>query len=89
MNDDAPIRPSTETNVLLGRLEAKVDAFKDEQAASRGEMVGLRSDITTLSADVAVLKSQQRRPTPWWSVAAGIGAIAAVIVAVLPYLHTT
>jgi len=83
MTEEAPLRPSTETNVLLGRLEAKVDSVKEEQGASRQELSTMRSELAIVQADVAVLKAQQKPGSTWWQVVgglAGIGALVTVIV---------
>jgi hypothetical protein len=62
------IRPSTETNLLLGQLMAKVDALSP-----------LAQAVAELKADVAVLKAQQAPRAPWWAVVGGISGILAVI----------
>lgn len=69
-DDPQPIRPGTETNLILGRLEAKVDALTEEQRISRGEAAGIRTDISGLKADVAVLKAERIPKTNGWSKAA-------------------
>lgn len=64
--EDTPsIRPSTETNVLLGRLEAKVDNLVSE-------VPSLRVELATLSTKVAVLEARQAPKTPWYSIVGGI-----------------
>lgn len=90
MTEEAPLRPSTETNVLLGRLEAKVDAVKEEQGASRQELSTMRSELAVVQADVAVLKAQQGPRMSWTAVAAGLGSIVTTIsvVAALIILFT-
>lgn len=60
-----PIRPSTETNVLLGRLEAKVDNLVSE-------VPSLRVELAALSTKVAVLEARQAPKTPWYSIVGGI-----------------
>lgn len=67
-DEHQPIRPSTETNVLLGRLEAKVDL-----------LMPLSMQFADLKSEVAVLKSQQKPTAPWWSVVAGLSGVVAMI----------
>lgn len=79
VTEEAPLRPSTETNVLLGQLIAKVDAL-----STLGQIV------SDLKADVAVLKSQQGPRMSWATVAAGLGSIVTTVsvVAALIILFT-
>lgn len=65
MSDEPPIRPSTETNVLLGRLEAKVDGLV-------AEVPSLRVELAALATKVAVLEAKQAPRTPWYSIVGGI-----------------
>lgn len=71
-DENPPIRPSTETNVLLGRLEAKVDNLTAEQASGRTEFAGLRAELAILSTKVAVIEAKQAPKTPWYSLVGGI-----------------
>jgi hypothetical protein len=78
MSDETPpVRQVTETNVLLGRLEAKVDNLTDEQRITRGESAAIRTELSELKADVAVLKSERIPRTTGWSKAAVFAAIPA------------
>lgn len=80
---EQPLRPATETNLILGQLLAKVDAVATEQTASRTEVSALRTEVADVKADVAVLKSQQKPGVSWWQAVsgfAGVGALITVIV---------
>jgi hypothetical protein len=75
MTDDPPVRQQTETNVLLGRLEAKVDNLTDEQRITRGEFASIRTELSEVKSDVAVLKAERPAKTTGWSKAAVFASI--------------
>lgn len=87
MTEETPVRPSTETNVLLGRLEAKVDNLTEEQRFTRTEFTAIRTELTEVKSDVAVLKAERPARTTAWSKAAvflGIpGSIAAAVALII------
>lgn len=88
MTDEAPVRPSTETNVLLGRLEAKVDNLTEEQRFSRTEFASVRTELAEVKADVAVLKSKQGGLRSGLTVATALVAVAAFTLTILDRLYT-
>lgn len=91
---DAPMKPQDTVIYLLGELKGQVvslqgsvDSSQASQAsinaAIQTEQVALRNEVSMVKQDVSVLKSQQQPRAPWWSVAAGLGAIGALIVVIV------
>lgn len=87
------MKPADQTIYLLGELSGKLGSLQQSvetattaqsqinttTEASLGE---LRRGLGELATSVAVIASQQKKPTPWWSIAsgaAGVVAVAAVI----------
>jgi hypothetical protein len=88
---DTPMKPQETVIYLLGELKGQVVSLQgsvdSSQATQAGinasvqtEIASMRRDIGTLSSEVGVLKAQMPRRAPWWSVAAGVASIAAVLV---------
>lgn len=85
------MKPQETVIYLLGELKGQVVSLQgsvdSSQATQAGinatvqaEMAGLRRDLSGLSSEVGVLKAQMPKRAPWWSVAAGVASIAAVLV---------
>lgn len=91
---DTPMKPQDTVIYLLGELKGQVvslqgsvDSAQASQAsinaAIQTEQSNLRNEMSAVKQDVSVLKSQQAPRAPWWSIAAGLGSIGAVIVVVV------
>lgn len=81
MIDDTTPTTYTELAVALGRVEEGIKGLKDsvDRIAKQGD-----ENATTLSRHevaIQVLQSKQTPRTPWYSIAAGVGSIAAIILA--------
>lgn len=91
---DTPMKPQDTVIYLLGELKGQVvslqgsvDSSQSSQASINAsiqtEQAAIRNEVSVVKQDVSVLKSQQSPRAPWWSVAAGLGSVGAIIVVVV------
>ena len=73
---EPPMKPADTTNFLLGGMNAKLDTVLSNQ-------VGYEDRLRKVEEIVSALPKR----TPWPSVAAGIGSIAAIAVAAIALLR--
>lgn len=100
MSMDSPqMKPADQTIYLLGELSGKVGSLQQSvenattsqsqiNSGNETEHAEFRRSIGDLATTVAVIASQQKKPTPWWSVASGVAGIAAVAAVVIQWINT-
>ena len=81
---DTPMKPQDQVIYLLGELKGQVGSLQSSVDTSLTTQATINSTVqvalTGLRSDVDVLKAQMPRRAPWWSVAAGVASVAAVLV---------
>lgn len=77
------MKPQETVIYLLGELKGQVGSLQSSVDTSLATQASINSSVqsalTSLRSDVDVLKAQMPRRAPWWSIAAGIGSIAAIL----------
>lgn len=74
--------PQDTTNYLLGNVNAKLDLVLSNQTSYDGRLRDVEGKVVGILAALAALPKR----TPWHSVAAGIGSIAAAVLSVIAIL---
>ena len=84
---DTPMKPQETVIYLLGELKGQVVSLQGSVDSSQTTQAGINATtqaaLAALRSDVDVLKSQQSPRAPWWSVAAGLASIGAVLVVIV------
>lgn len=75
-DSDSPVKPQSEVLFLLGGLNAKMDAVLATQTAYDNRLLAVERTLATVQA-------QQPPRAPWWSIAAGIGSLIAIVAAIV------
>ena len=84
---DTPMKPQETLIYLLGELSGQVGSLQKSVDSSQTTQAGINAAVqaalVSLRSDVDVLKSQHSPRAPWWSVAAGVASIAAILVVII------
>jgi hypothetical protein len=88
------MKPQDQIIYLLGQIQGElkavhvsIDAQNSRQAvinaANDSEHAEFRRELATQGSQLAVLSSSAPQRAPWWSVAAGLAAVGAMILTVV------
>ena len=94
---DAPMKPQEQIIYMLGEIRGQMTALQSAvennataqaaiNAANQAEHASFRTKLAEHDAKFAVIDSQRKPPSPWWSIASGIAAIVAVVVTLTAFL---
>lgn len=86
------LKPQDQIILLLGQLQGQVSSMQQSvetassaqaavNASNEAEHAEFRREIAGLSSSVAVLQSNTSPRAPWWNVASGFAAVAALVLA--------
>lgn len=88
------LKPQDQIILLLGQLQGQVSSMQQSvetsaasqsaiNAANEAEHAEFRRELAGHGSDIAVLRSSAPQRAPWWNVASGFAAVAALIIAAL------
>ena len=88
------LNPQEQIILLLGRLEGQVSSLQQSvetasatqanvNAANDSEHAEFRRELAVYGSEIAVLRSNAAPRAPWWNVAAGLAAVAAMTLALI------
>jgi hypothetical protein len=88
---DIPMKPQDQIIYMLGELRGQVGALQGTleanassqavvNASHAAEHLVFRQEIAQLQSQMAVIDAQKKPPSQWWSIAAGVSALVAVII---------
>jgi hypothetical protein len=88
---DIPLKPQEQIIFILGELRGQVGALQSGiesniasqsklNASHESEHATFRHDISALQSQMAVIDAQKKPPSQWWSLAAGVSALVAVLI---------
>lgn len=88
------LKPQEQIILLLGQLQGQVTSMQQSvetaassqaaiNAANEAEHAEFRRELANHGSQIAVLTSSAPQRAPWWSVAAGLAAVGALILTIV------